>query len=80
MSDASNAFIFNIESKIYGYFTGWDYNEKYVLINEQAWRQISNSHINVRIYMPRVLIYYTDESHIMWIEGINEFVYIEETG
>lgn len=67
-----------IESEIYGYFTGLDYNEKYVLTNGQVWRQISNTHINTRIYMPKVLIYYIDGSYIMRIEGIDNSVYVEE--
>lgn len=67
-----------IESYIHGYFTGWDYNERYVLTNGQVWRQISHTHINASIYMPRALIYYIDGNYIMWIEGINEYVYVEK--
>lgn len=67
-----------IESKIYGYFTGLYYNKEYVLTNGQVWRQISNTIADGRIYMPVVLIYYIDASYIMWIEGINEAVYVEQ--
>lgn len=67
-----------IESNIFGYYTGEYSNEQYVLTNGQVWRQISNTHINARIYMPRVLIYYMDGSYVMWIEGIDHYVYVEK--
>lgn len=65
-----------VDSQIVGYFTGWNGNTVFTLTNGQVWQQISSSNVNYNIYMPRVLIFYSDGHYIMRVEGVNESIYV----
>lgn len=66
-----------VDSNIHGHFYGFSYHKEYVLINGQVWRQISNTNINAVLYMPRVLVYSINGNYVMWVEGLNEPIYVE---
>lgn len=65
-----------IESTIDGDFEGWDGDTLFTLSNGQFWQQASASYVYHYAYRPSVTICQVDAGYKMWVEGIDESVYV----
>lgn len=63
-----------IESKIDGSFEGWKGDTIIKLINGQIWQQTQYYYRYRYSYMPDVLIYFSDDSYKMQVEGIDKAI------
>jgi hypothetical protein len=62
-----------IESKIDGYFKGWDGTTTFALMNGQKWKQDEpTGTVFANLYQPNVLIYLGSDGYRMKVDGLNE--------
>jgi len=65
-----------IESRIDGDFEGWDGDTVFTLSNGQFWQQASMSLLLHLALSPRVTICPVAEGYKMWVEGVDESIYV----